>query len=64
MMTKMSLIRYYSTELVSVTLEGGAFIKPLFFEFADDLNALTESQELNIMLGPALKLSINSNTLN
>lgn len=63
MYTKLSLIRYYYTELTNLSLEGGAFFKPLFMEFPDDNGSLDAPQELNIMLGSAMKLSINSNTL-
>jgi alpha-glucosidase (family GH31 glycosyl hydrolase) len=63
MYTKMHMIRYYHTQLTMLNLEGGAFFKPLFFEFPDDALAYTESQEDNIMLGKGLKLSINAQTL-
>ena len=38
---------------------GGAFYRPLFYDFPNDINAY-DNQELNIMLGPALKLGIQS----
>jgi alpha-glucosidase (family GH31 glycosyl hydrolase) len=59
----MSLIKYYHTELTYLHLHGGSFFKPLFFEFPDDPAALDASQELNVMLGSALKLGILSNKL-
>jgi len=45
-----------------VQREGGAFYKPLFFEYPNDDGAYT-NQELNIMVGPALKLGIQSKAL-
>lgn len=63
MYTKMHLIRYYYTEMTRLSMDGGAFYKPLFFEFDQDEGALNAQQEENIMLGKAMKLSINSNTL-
>ena len=39
--------------------DGGAFYKPLFFEFPGEAGAY-ENQELNIMLGSAAKLGIQS----
>lgn len=42
--------------------EVAAFYKPLFFEFPDEIGAYA-NQELNIMLGSALKLSVLSNEL-
>lgn len=63
MYTKFHMIRYYYTELTMSSLNGGAFFKPLFMEFPDDNGSLDAPQELNIMLGSAMKLSINSNTL-
>jgi hypothetical protein len=64
MRTKMSLIKYYHTELTYLHLNGGTFFKPLFFEFPESVPALDASQELNIMLGSALKLGVQSTKLN
>jgi alpha-glucosidase (family GH31 glycosyl hydrolase) len=63
MRTKLHMIRYYYTQLSGLSAAGGAFYKPLFFEFPNDSNALIAPQEYNIMLGKDLKLSINSNKL-
>lgn len=41
----------------------GPLWNPMFFEFPDDNSAYVDAQ-YNIMLGPALKLSVNSNKLN
>jgi len=54
---KMSLIRYYYTGLSEVQRNGGAFYKPLFFEFPDDPDAY-HHQVRNVMLGSSLKLGI------
>jgi len=62
MRNKYRLIRYYYTQISKLHTDGGAFYKPLFFEFPDDINA-TWAQEHNIMLGSALKLSVQSTTL-
>lgn len=35
MRTKMSLIRYYYTQMSMIQRDGGAFYKPLFFEYPD-----------------------------
>ena len=43
MRTRMSLIKYYHTELTYLHLHGGSFFKPLFFEFPDDQAALDAS---------------------
>jgi len=59
MRTKMHMIRYYHTQMNMVQAAGGAFYKPLFFEFPDDAGAYA-NQELNIMLGSALKLGVLS----
>jgi alpha-glucosidase (family GH31 glycosyl hydrolase) len=64
MYTKFSMIRYYYTEITMASMNAGGMFKPLFFEFPDDTKALDAPQELNVMLGSALKLSVNSNTLN
>jgi len=62
MFTKLSLIRYYYTQMSIVQNEGGAFYKPLFYEFPND-DAAYDNQELNIMLGPSLKLGIQSKSM-
>lgn len=61
--TKYSLIRYYYTELSMLPKEGGAFYKPVFFEFPDDDKAY-DNQHHGAMLGKALKLSVLSDVLN
>jgi len=63
MRTKLHMIRYYYTQLSGLSAMGGAFYKPLFFEFPNDSSALYAPQEYNIMLGKDLKLSVNSNKL-
>jgi len=57
MWNKMSLIRYYYSEMSHVQRYGGAFFKPLFFEFPDDPEAYGH-QVRNVMLGSHLKLGI------
>ena len=42
-----------------VQQNGGSFFRPLFYDFPNDDGAY-EDQELNIMLGPSLKLGIQS----
>ena len=62
-LTKYSLIRYYYTQLFSLsTLGGSPFYKPLFFEFPNDINAFN-SIKYNVMLGDSLKLSILSDKI-
>jgi alpha-glucosidase (family GH31 glycosyl hydrolase) len=54
------MIRYYYTQLFSLSVLGGAtFYKPLFFEYPDDINAFN-TLKYNVMLGDSLKLSILS----
>jgi alpha-glucosidase (family GH31 glycosyl hydrolase) len=59
MVTKLHLIRYYYTQLSKVQTDGGAFYKPLFFEFPDEAGAYAD-QELNVMLGSGVKLGVQS----
>jgi len=56
---KYSMIRYYYTELSMLSQEGGAFYKPMFFEFPGEALAY-EDQEINIMLGSGVYLGIQS----
>jgi alpha-glucosidase (family GH31 glycosyl hydrolase) len=60
---KYSLVRYYYTSLFDISTKGtGTFYKPLFFEFPEDNKAFA-SIEFNPMLGSALKLSMNPESL-
>jgi hypothetical protein len=62
MYNKLHMIRYYYTQMSLVQDEGGAFYRPLFFDFPNDDMAY-ENQQLNVMLGPSLKLGIQSTSL-
>jgi alpha-glucosidase (family GH31 glycosyl hydrolase) len=61
---KYALVRYYYTELFALSTKDGegTFYKPMLFEFPEDYNT-TRNIEENVMLGSALKLSINSGNL-
>ena len=62
MYTKLSLIRYYYTQMSIVQNEGGAFYKPLFFEFGDDPHAY-KVIEKNMLLESALEASVETTNL-
>lgn len=58
MRTKLALVNYYYTELSLISSEeGGAFFRPLFFDFPQ-LHTAYEDPTNNVMLGSSLKLSI------
>ena len=38
MQTKLALLNYYYTEMSLLHEEGGAFYKPMFFDYPEDLN--------------------------
>jgi len=59
MHTKMSLIRYYYSEMAHVSRNGGAFFKPLFFDYPDLADAYTH-QNRNVMIGNHMKLGVLS----
>jgi alpha-glucosidase (family GH31 glycosyl hydrolase) len=61
MRIKYHLSAYYQSELTFLHEEGGAFYKPLFFEFPNDPRSYTDLH-LNVMLGSGLKLGIQSNS--
>ena len=68
MATRYSLLRYMNTRLFKHSLwsdeidDGGTFFKPLFFEFPEDDGAY-DYMSLNAMLGPSIKLSLQSDTV-
>jgi alpha-glucosidase (family GH31 glycosyl hydrolase) len=56
MQTKLALIPYYYTQMSMIHKDGGAFYRPLFFDFPQDPNAYL-NQTHNVMLGSAMKAS-------
>ena len=56
MQTKLAMINYYYTEMTMLHEEGGAFYRPLFFDFPDDDKAY-DNVTNNVMLGDHLKVS-------
>jgi alpha-glucosidase (family GH31 glycosyl hydrolase) len=61
------MIRYYYSNMLlisqgSTTNFRRGLYQPLFFEFPEDLNTYNDIR-YNIMLGSALKLSVNSDSL-
>lgn len=58
MWNKMSLIRYYYSEISQVQRTGGAFFRPLFFDYPNDGPDVYAHQVRNVMLGNSLKLGI------
>lgn len=59
MQTKLALINYYYTEISMISEVGGAFYRPMFFDFPND-NLAYVNQTNNIMLGKNLKVSVQS----
>jgi len=57
---KLSLIRYYYSEMSHVQRYGGAFFKPLFFDYPNDGPEAYSHQVRNVMLGNHLKLGLMS----
>lgn len=51
-----AVLRYYYTQMYLTSTQGGAFWKPLFFEYPNENHAYDDI-ERNIMIGPALKFS-------
>ena len=40
MRVKLHFIRYYYSEMMHHSLEGGPFIRPMFYDFPDDIITL------------------------
>jgi len=60
MQQKMSMIKYYYSEMSHVQRFGGAFFKPLFFDYPNDGADIYSHQNRNIMLGSHIKLGLLS----
>ena len=56
MQIKLALVPYYYTEMSLLNKEGGAFYRPLFFDFPNDTNAYMNLTH-NVMLGSGMKAS-------
>lgn len=59
MQTKLALVPYYYTEMSMISKSGGAFYRPMFFDFPEDPNAYL-NQTHNVMLGSGMKASFQS----
>lgn len=63
LINRYSFIKYYYSAFYMLSLEGGSFFKPLFYEYPQDPKAFIDVQ-VNILLGDALRLSMETTTLN
>jgi len=59
MFKKLHMIRYLYTQMSIIQQEGGSYFRPVFYDFPNEEGAYAD-QELNVMLGPSLKLSVQS----
>jgi len=62
---KYHLMRYYYTQMSQISYGNNTYYtvyKPLFFEFPDDAGAFSDIAN-NVMIGPALKTSINARSV-
>lgn len=65
LLQRYSLLRYIYSCFHQIGSFGGAFFKPLFYEYQDDSATFNDdSLQTNIQLGHALKLSIQTRDLN
>lgn len=61
LLQRYSLIRYIYSSFHHIGQQGGAFFKALYYDFQDDATTFdADSTERNILLGSALKLSIQT----
>lgn len=60
---KYMLLRYTISFFHGIANQGGAYYKPLFFDFPNDLGAYTFTSQ-NIMLGDSIKMSFNPTSVN
>lgn len=56
MYDRLRVMRYMYTEFFKVTLKGGAFVKPMFFNFPADPDALRDVEQ-DFMVGEYVKVS-------
>ncbi len=59
LLQRYSLLRYIYSSFHQIGQQGGAFFKPLYYDYPNDNSTYDDdSTERNILLGSALKLSI------
>lgn len=59
--TKYSLLKYYHSQMTHVNNNGGPLLRPLFFDFPEDLDSYRDIN-YNYMIGDSLKVSFATNT--
>jgi hypothetical protein len=62
LITRYNFIKYYYSSFYDISVQGGSFFKPLFYEYPLDKRSYDEV-EINILLGNSLKLSIETTNL-
>jgi alpha-glucosidase (family GH31 glycosyl hydrolase) len=65
LLQRYSILRYIYSQFHEIGKFGGAFFKPLYYEYqADPMTFDDDANQVNIQLGHALKLSIQTRDLN
>jgi len=62
LVNRYNFIKYYYSAFFMMALEGGSFFKPLFYEYPLDMKSYQDIN-FNILLGDALKLSMETENL-
>lgn len=62
LVNRYSFVKYYYSSFFTLALEGGSYFKPLFYEYPLDKKAYLDLQ-VNILLGNALKVSMETTNL-
>lgn len=60
---KYMFLRYTISYFHAIAEHGGAYYKPLFFDYPNDLGAYSFTSQ-NIMLGDSIKMSFNPTSMN
>jgi len=60
---KYTFLRYAISYFHGIVEQGGAYYKPMYFNYPNDLGAYTYTSQ-NVMLGDSLKLSFNPTSMN
>ena len=62
LVNRYNFIKYYYSSFYDIYLQGGSFFKPLFYEYPLDKKSYDDI-EVNILLGDAMKLSMETTNL-
>lgn len=60
MRLRLHFIRYFYSELISISIGAEPFWRPMWYEFYKDIYSLHANEQNNFMISKAIKISIDA----